>query len=116
MSPRPALENCKRLNEHYSASADIQVHQFAPACYWARAAEIQAAAVRLRESIYVIDVKSNGLIQMKSYSSKARHATDGSVHEFGFDVSMNMDDLDALMKACAVNRVIPIVLALRSGR
>lgn len=52
-------------------------------------------------------------MHVKLYSSRARLAPDGTKHELGFDVDMDMDDFDILMDKCAAQRVLPLMLVLR---
>lgn len=103
----------RKLNQHYHASGRILVSKPAESRYWAGAAEFQAAAVRLREPVYVLDVQPGGEVKVHCYFSKPGMASDGFIHEFGCEVLLTMGDFDVLLSTCAEHKVLLVIFVLR---
>jgi hypothetical protein len=101
-----------RLISHYDKASDFLLAQTVEPTWWGRAAELKAAAIYLREPIYV---HNDQQIQVQCYSYRDETGPDGVTRELGIEVTTSMTQFTHLVDACLQHSVIPTVLVLNHG-
>lgn len=105
----------RRLEQHYEDLRDVDITTSVAATQWARTAEIGAAALVIREPLYVLDVLPDGTIFVQQHRYRAAGSVDGAIAETRWQRSITVSTFMDFMQSCWRANVIPILLLDRRG-
>ncbi|KAE8992751.1 hypothetical protein PR003_g22036 [Phytophthora rubi] len=103
---------CAIVN-HYVAQRDKSVRAHVPMHFWIRPAHIKAMAQHARETIYVLDVQSDGQARMQAYEFHEVEAPPDMKIETGTVCPVPTEQALGLLRDLVAARITPPVMVLR---